>query len=107
MTAIHLTKTNFSEKVLKTGVVGLVDFWAVWCSPCRMVGSIIDELAREYKDKVVVGKINIDEERELAEQYGVMSIPTVILFKDAKEVERQVGFVGKEAYQALLDKNFK
>ncbi len=107
MTAIHLTKTNFSEKVLKIGVVALVDLWAPWCGPCRMVGPIIDELALEYKDKIVVGKINVDEEPELAGKYGVMSIPTVLLLKDGKEMERQVGFVGKEGYQAMLDKFLK
>lgn len=107
MTAIHLTKTNFSEKVLKIGVVALVDLWAPWCGPCRMVGPIIDELALEYKDKIVVGKINVDEEPELAGKYGAMSIPTVLLLKDGKEMERQVGFVGKEGYQAMLDKFLK
>lgn len=102
MPAIHLTKKDFEEKIEKG--VFLVDFWAVWCGPCRMAGPVIDELAEEYKDKALVGKVNVDEEQELAANFGVMSIPTVIVFKDGKEVERVTGFVGKEGYQAKLDK---
>lgn len=104
MPALHFSKNDFEEKVLKSDKPVIVDFWAVWCGPCQMVGPVIDELAEEYKDKVVVGKIDVDKESELAQKYGVMSIPTVILFKDGKEVERKVGFVGKEGYKEMVEK---
>lgn len=107
MTALNLTKKDFEEKVLKSDKPVMVDFWAPWCGPCRLAGPVIDELAKEYKDKAGVYKVNVDEDQELAQQYGVMSIPTVVVFKDGKEVERQVGFPGKEGYQAMLDKVIK
>ncbi len=99
---LHLTKNNFDEKI-KTGAV-LVDFWAQWCGPCRMAGPVIDELAEEYKDKLAVAKVDVDSEPEVAEKFGVMSIPTVILFKDGQEVGRQIGFAGKAGYIQLLQK---
>ena len=105
MPAIHLTKDDFEEKITK-GVV-LVDFWAPWCGPCKMAGPVIDELAEEYKGKVIIAKIDIDEYQEPAEKFGVMSIPTAILFKDGKEVERVVGFVGKDGYEELIKKGLK
>lgn len=102
MSALHFTKADFDEKTKKG--VALVDFWAEWCGPCRMAGPIIDELSTEYAGKIVVGKVDVDHEQELAGKYGVMSIPTVILFKDGKEVGRQVGFAGKQGYLDLLKK---
>ena len=105
MSAIHLTKDDFEKKIGK-GVV-LVDYFAEWCGPCKMAGPIIDELAEEYKSKALVAKVNIDEQQELAEKFGVMSIPTAILFKDGKEVERVVGFVGKDGYEEMIKKVIK
>ncbi|MBI5358370.1 thioredoxin [Candidatus Amesbacteria bacterium] len=102
MATLNLTKTDFDQKT-KTGVA-LVDFWAEWCGPCKMAGPVIDELATEYSGKMVVGKVDVDHEQELAGKYGVMSIPTVILFKDGVEVGRQVGFAGKQGYLDLLKK---
>lgn len=103
MTTIHFTKNNLGEK-LKSDKLVMVDFFAEWCGPCKMAGPVIDELAGEYKGKAIIGKVNIDEEQELASKYKVMSIPTVIVFKNGKEVDRKVGFPGKEGYQKMLDK---
>lgn len=102
MSALHFTKSDFEEKT-KSGIA-LVDFWAEWCGPCRMAGPVIEEIATEYAGKIVVGKVDVDHEQELAQKYGVMSIPTVILFKDGKEVGRQIGFAGKQGYLDLLKK---
>ncbi len=102
MAAAHLTKADFGEKI-KTGVA-LVDFWAEWCGPCKMAGPIIDQMSDEYAGKVLIGKVDVDAEGELAQKFGVMSIPTVILFKDGVEVGRQVGFAGKQGYLDLLKK---
>ena len=96
----HLTTENFDE-VIGSGHA-LVDFWAGWCMPCKMVAPIIDELAAENEGKVVVAKVDVDNESSLAVRYGVDSIPTVILFKDGAEIRRFIGVQPKEIYQAAL-----
>ena len=105
MPVMQITNDNFKQKVLGSKKPVMVDFGAVWCGPCRMAEPVIEELAEEYKDKAVIGKIDVDGERDLAGKYGVMSIPTVIIFKDGKEVERKVGFPGKEGYKEILEKH--
>jgi thioredoxin 1 len=102
MAAAHLTKTDFDDKI-KTGI-SFVDFWAEWCGPCRMAAPIIDELSNELAGKVLIGKLDVDADPEISMKYQVMSIPTVILFKDGQEIARQVGFSGKQAYLDLLSK---
>lgn len=102
MAAIHLTKADFDNTV-KVGLV-FVDFWAAWCGPCKAAGPIIDALADEYAGKVVIAKLDVDAEPELAQKFGVMSIPTVVLFKDGQEIGRQVGYAGKQGYVNLLKK---
>ena len=82
----------------------MVDFWAEWCGPCKMAAPVIDDLADEYAGKVTVAKLDVDAEPEVAQKFGVMSIPTVILFKDGVELARQVGFAGKQGYLDLLKK---
>lgn len=101
---LTLTKDNFQTDVIEATTPALVDFWAPWCSPCRMVAPIIDEIAAEYDGKVAVGKVNVDENREVAIEYGVMSIPTLIVFKGGKAVDRVVGFKSKNDLKAVLDK---
>ena len=101
---MHFNTESF-DKSLAEGSLMMVDFWAAWCGPCRMLAPMVDDLAEKYAGKVVVGKVNVDEEQELAIRYGVMSIPTVIFFKDGKELERKVGLMPAEAYKAVLDAN--
>lgn len=94
--ALELNDKNFEEKVLKGDKVALVDFWAPWCGPCQMMGPVIDETAKEAGDSAVVGKLNVDESPETAQKYGVMSIPTLIVFKGGEIVKQLVGVQSKE-----------
>lgn len=93
---IALTDQNFQEEVKNSSVPILVDFWAEWCAPCRMIAPVLDEMADEYEGKIKIGKLNVDDNRSIAAQYGVMSIPTLILFKDGEMVEQMVGAQPKE-----------
>ena len=99
---LKFTKSNFDELVLQADKPVLVDFWATWCMPCRMLGPTIEELAEEAEGRAYVGKVNVDEEGELAMKYGVRSIPTLIIFRDGKEVERMVGVQDKEDIKTAL-----
>ena len=101
MAAIVITKENFDSEVLKAEGTVLVDFWATWCGPCRMLSPIGDEVASEHPD-VKVGKINVDEQPELAQQFGIMSIPTLLVFKNGEKVQESVGLIPKEKVEALL-----
>tara|TARA_B100000401_G_C52753226_1_gene694292 strand:- start:115 stop:432 length:318 start_codon:yes stop_codon:yes gene_type:complete len=101
--ALEITDENFEETVLKTDKPVLVDFWAAWCGPCRMVGPIIDELSDEYKDKAVVGKVDIDSNQQYAAKFGVRNIPTVLIFKNGELVDRKVGVSTKSDYSNILD----
>ncbi|WP_194851929.1 thioredoxin [Nonlabens antarcticus] len=101
--ALEITDANFEEIVLKSDKPVLVDFWAAWCGPCRMVGPIIDEVSEEYSDKAVVGKMDVDANQEFAAKYGVRNIPTVLVFQNGEVVGRQVGVAPKNAYTDALD----
>ncbi len=91
MSVINLNESNFEEEVIKSEKTVLIDFWASWCGPCRMMSPVIDKIAEDMKDQVKVCKINIDEEQSLAVKYNVMSIPTFIVFKNGKEEARSIG----------------
>ena len=104
MAVIHFSKEGF-DKAVAQGSPMLVDFWASWCGPCKMLAPTVDKLAEKYDGKVIVGKVDVDEEQELARQFGVMSIPTVVFLKDGKEFDRKVGVMPPAAYTAVLDAN--
>lgn len=104
MAVIHFNEQGF-DKALSAGGLMMVDFWASWCGPCKMLAPTIDQLGGQYEGKAVIGKVNVDEEQTLAMRYGVMSIPTVIFFKDGKEIDRKVGVQPAGVYTAALDAN--
>ncbi|MGB0778595.1 MAG: thioredoxin [Flavobacteriaceae bacterium] len=101
--ALEITDATFDEVVLQSDKPVMVDFWAAWCGPCRMVGPIIDELSNEYDGKAVVGKVDVDANQEFAAKYGVRNIPTVLVFKNGELVGRQVGVAPKQTYAEALD----
>ena len=101
--ALQITDASFEEAVLKSDKPVLVDFGAEWCGPCRTLGPIIEELAAEYEGRVVVGKVDVDNNQEFSAKYGVRNIPTVLMFKDGEVVGRQVGVASKKTYTDSLD----
>lgn len=104
MPATHINQDEFKTKVLEADKPVLVDFYADWCGPCKAAAPVLDELADEANGAYEIIKINVDENQEISQEYGIMSIPTVMLFKGGKEVDRQIGFAGKEGYQQLIKK---
>ncbi|MBU1119641.1 thioredoxin [Patescibacteria group bacterium] len=103
MSLIHFTDDSFENEVLKYEGVALVDFWAPWCGPCQALGPVIEEIANEYEGKAKIGKVNVDEEREVAQKYMVMSIPTVLVMKNGEVVNTLVGLRPKEDYLDAID----
>jgi len=101
--ALQITDANFEETVLKSDKPVLVDFWAEWCGPCRMLGPIIEELNSDYDGKAIIGKVDVDSNQQFAAQYGVRNIPTVLIFKDGELVNRQVGVSQKNVYSEYID----
>ncbi|SFU29357.1 thioredoxin [Pustulibacterium marinum] len=101
--ALEITDATFDEVVLKSDKPVMVDFWAAWCGPCRMVAPIIEELSSEYDGKAVVGKVDVDANQEFAAKYGVRNIPTVLVFQNGEVVGRQVGVAPKDTYSEALD----
>lgn len=105
--AIVLNSENFESEVLKSSIPVLVDFWTEWCGPCKMMTSIIEELSSEYKDKIKIAKLNLDEAEDIAAQLGIMSIPTFILFNQEKEISRLSGAMPKERLKDWIESNIK
>ncbi len=103
MTVAHVTDKNFEAEVLKSSLPVLVDFWAEWCGPCRMISPVVEELANELKGKLKVAKVNVDESQELAAQFNIMSIPTLLIFKKGEPVEQMVGAMSKDNLLAKIN----
>ncbi|AEK24175.1 thioredoxin [Capnocytophaga canimorsus] len=101
--ALEITDATFEEVVLKSDKPVVVDFWAAWCGPCRMLGPVIEEIAREYDGKAVVGKVDVDNNQDFAGKYGVRNIPTVLIFQNGEVVGRQVGVAPKKTYTDAID----
>lgn len=104
MAVIHFNESGF-DKALADGGLMMVDFWASWCGPCKMLSPTIDQIGEQYEGKAIIGKVNVDEEQGLAMRYGVMSIPTIVYFKNGKEIDRKVGVQPISAFTSALDAN--
>ena len=102
---LNVNDDSFDEDVLNSDTPVLIDYWAEWCGPCKMIAPVLDEIAKDYEGKLKVCKLNIDENPDTPQKYGVRSIPTLLLFKDGEVVESTVGVAGKEQLAALLDKH--
>lgn len=102
MAEITVTAANFEEEVVKSDLPVLLDFWATWCGPCKMVAPVVAELAAKYAGKIKVGKVNVDDEAELAAQFGIMSIPTLMLFRNGAPVKTSVGYAPLETLEKLI-----
>ena len=101
----QVTDSDFDQSILKGGKPALVDFWAPWCGPCRIIGPIVEELAPSYQGRAIVAKVNVDDNPGIAQRYGVTSIPTLMMFKDGKLVDRVVGAMPKGELQKFIDRN--
>ena len=102
--ALEFMDNNFENEVINSDKLVLVDFWADWCGPCKMLTPTLEQLSNEYSDKIVVGKVNVDDNQQLASQYGIMSIPTVMIFKGGKIVEQFIGVQPKGVYEGSIKK---
>ena len=103
MADVIFTDQNFKQQVLDSKIPVLVDFWAPWCGPCRIVSPIIEELAKDFAGKVTIGKLNVDENTQTAGEFGIMSIPTVVLFQNGQPVKSMVGAQGKDTYKKTIN----
>ncbi len=105
MSLLHLNDGNFKKEVLESSLPVLVDFWAPWCAPCKMIAPIIDEIAKDYKDRLKVGKVNVDESPKVSSHYGIMSIPTIMFFKQGKVLEQAVGILNKNELKKKIEES--
>ena len=107
MSAVNINKSNFLSEVIHSDKPVLMDFWAPWCGPCRMVGPIIDELATEYEGRVTIGKMDVDNNNDVVAQFGIRNIPTVLFFKDGKMVDKVVGATAKDKFVEKIEAMLK
>lgn len=103
MLEVNLNKENFEQEVKNSDKLVIVDFWATWCGPCQMLAPVLEKIAEEKKDTVKICKVNVDEEQELAMEYGIMSIPTLVMFKNGEKVKTSVGFFSKSELEKIID----
>lgn len=103
MAEITITTENFEEEVVKSEIPVLIDFWATWCGPCKMIAPTVEEIAEEYEGKIKVGKVNVDEEGQLTEAFGISSIPTLVLMKDGKTADMMVGLRSKSEIVKMFE----
>jgi thioredoxin 1 len=101
--AVNFSESNFQKEVMESSNLSVVDFWAEWCGPCRMVGPIIEELSKDYEGKANIGKVNVDENPDIAAQFGIRSIPTILFIKNGEVVDRLVGAAPKGTFQQKID----
>ena len=104
MALVHFSEEGFDKALTQPGLM-VVDFWAEWCGPCKMLGPVIEQLAADYDGKAVVGKINVDDEPDLAQRYGILSIPTVMFFKDGKEIDKKIGVMPPQEFVKTIEAN--
>lgn len=104
MSEVTLTKLNFEDEVKASELPVLIDFWATWCGPCKMIAPVVAEIAEDYEGKLKVGKVNVDDEPELSREFGITSIPTLMVFKGGELMEKSIGYKGKDALVALVEK---
>jgi len=107
MALLHLTDINFKKEVLESSQPVLVDFWATWCGPCKMITPILEELAKEYDKKFTIGKVNVEESPKTATRYGIMSVPTLVFFKKGKISEQLVGVLNKAQIKKKIEENLR
>jgi thioredoxin 1 len=105
MSVMHFTDENFKKEVLESVTPVLVDFWAAWCGPCRMVAPVVEEMAKEYAGKLKVGKVDVDSNSQTATHFGIMSIPTIMIFKNGKVMDQVVGALSKGQFKSMIEAN--
>ncbi|MBU3958553.1 MAG: thioredoxin [Candidatus Omnitrophica bacterium] len=105
MSLAHLTDDNFKKEVLESDELVLVDFWATWCGPCKMIAPILEDLAQDYDKKIKIGKLNVEDNSKIASQYGIMSIPTLMFFKKGKVIEQVAGVISKSQLKKKIEAN--